>query len=406
MTLGFGILGLLLDGEVHGYDLRAELERRFGPAWNVDPGQLYRVLRDLEAAGFAARRGAPSQKGPARWLYRLTRPGRTALRRWVEDASASRRGGRDELPLKVAFAMRLRPAAVPALLEERRRELRTRLEQERTRRLAAAHDDDRSAGLGSDLRASALEGELAMLDGWAARIEERATALWIRGSDDPVLDLLLASMRARSAPPIGSLGGLLALREGRADVAGIHLLDVRTGEYNLPFIPHYLPEDEVWLVRLAQRSQGLLVAPRNPKNVCSVQDIARSGIRFVNRQAGAGTRLLLATLLRAEGIAPRDVIGWNRTLATHDQVGAAIARGEADVGVGLRSVADEYGLDFVPLVEESYDLAVTAETFASAEFDRIRRVLRSRAFRERAARLPGYVVRQMGEVVGHVGAGA
>lgn len=406
MSLGFGILGLLLDGEAHGYDLRAELERRFGPAWSVDPGQLYRALRDLEAAGFAARRGAPSRKGPARWVYRLTRSGRSALGRWVEDPSAGGQGGRNELPLKLAFAMRLRPAAATALLEERRRELRRRLEEERSRRLGAAHDDDRPAGLGSDLRAAALEGELAVLDAWTARIEGKATALWIRGSDDPVLDLLLASVRARRVPPIGSLGGLLALREGRADVAGIHLLDGPTGEYNVPFVPHYLPDDEVWLVRLAQRSQGLLVAPRNPKNVRSVADVARSGVRFVNRQVGAGTRLLVATLLRAEGIAPRDVRGWNRTLATHDEVAGAIARGEADVGVGLRAVADEHGLDFVPLVEESYDLAVTAETFASPAFERVHRVLRSRVFRERAARLPGYAVRQMGEVVGHVGAGA
>jgi len=409
MAIGHPILGLLDEGERHGYDLQRLLEKRFGAPWRIEFGQLYRVLRGLEEQGWIRRRPAPSDRGPGRWIYRTTPAGRRELQTWLADSGADRRGDRDEFPVKMGFALARRPSAAPALVEERRRWLLERLRRAREAAARAHRGDDRAAALGAESRRRALEGEIMALDAWAPTAAV-ASAFAILGSDDPVLDLMLAALPKRrrniASATVGSLAGLLALREGRADAAGVHLLDGETGEYNVPFVRHCLPDDEIVLVRLARREQGLLVAPGNPKKVCRVSDLTRPRVRLINRQAGAGTRLLLATLLHAKGIRPRDIPGWNQTVGTHDEVARAVESGGADVGIGLRSVAENHGLAFVPITQESYDLAVTAETFGSPAFAAVRRVLRSATFRRRAAALPGYAVQDMGEVVARVGAQA
>ncbi|MDE3089402.1 MAG: substrate-binding domain-containing protein, partial [Chloroflexota bacterium] len=201
---------------------------------------------------------------------------------------------------------------------------------------------------------------------------------------------------------VGSLGGLLALAQHQADVAGIHLRDAETGEYNTPFVKHLLPEDEIILVNLAYRENGLMLARGNPQNIRGVRDLTRRGIRFINRPRGTGTRLLLYSKLRAARINPHSLRDWERTVTTHDAVAAAILTGAADVGPGLRAVAVEGGLDFIPLGEERYDLAIPQVDFESPRLQPLLTALHSAEFRRAAASFQGYDLAHSGRVVARV----
>ncbi|RLC94069.1 MAG: hypothetical protein DRI39_03970 [Chloroflexi bacterium] len=163
----------------------------------------------------------------------------------------------------------------------------------------------------------------------------------------------------------GSLGGLIALQEERAHLAGIHLLDEETGEYNYPYVKHVLPGRDVAIVHLAYRIQGLMVAPGNPKRIQQVEDLRRPDIVIVNRQRGSGTRVLLDYKLRQAGISPPGVRGYQSEKDTHLEVAAAVASGEADVGLGIEAAARASGLDFVPLYRERYDLVIPMANYRS-----------------------------------------
>ena len=160
----------------------------------------------------------------------------------------------------------------------------------------------------------------------------------------------------------GSLGGLIALAEGRADLAGCHLWDVESDTYNLPFIRRLLPGRAVRVVTLAHRRQGLILAPGNPLKIQGLQDLTRPEVRFVNRQAGSGTRVWLDATLRRLGIRPGQIAGFEDERLTHSDVARAVAEGGADAGLGLETAAHAYGLDFHFLVRERYDLVMLAET--------------------------------------------
>jgi putative molybdopterin biosynthesis protein len=156
----------------------------------------------------------------------------------------------------------------------------------------------------------------------------------------------------------GSLGGLMALAAGEADMAGCHLWDDETHTYNDSFVRRVLPGRRVMLVTVAQRRVGLVVAPGNPLGLNSLGDLDRPEVRFVNRQAGSGTRVWLDVQLRGTGLAPEALNGYEREATTHSEVAQHVAEGDADAGLALQGSALAYGLDFVPLTLETYDLAI------------------------------------------------
>lgn len=225
------------------------------------------------------------------------------------------------------------------------------------------------------------------------------------GSHDLTLDLMSQYLAEREPPRrlasanAGSLGGLMALRRGEAHLAGSHLLDPETGDYNLPYIARYLPETPVVVVTLTRREQGFIVAAGNPKGITAVADLARPEVTLVNRQRGAGTRLLLDYLLAQQGMASADLRGYDREEVTHLAVAVAVATGQADCGLGVRAAAEALGLDFAPVGWERYDLVIPRVYWESALLAPLRALLADPAFRAAVGALPGYDPAAMGTLV-------
>jgi putative molybdopterin biosynthesis protein len=222
------------------------------------------------------------------------------------------------------------------------------------------------------------------------------------GSHDVILDLMAQFLseheRRLVSANVGSQGGLVAIKRGEAHLAGSHLLDPETGEYNLKYIRHYLPGVPVRLVGLVKREQGLIVRRGNPKGVRSLQDLAGEPIAFINRQRGAGTRVLLDYHFDKLGIAPDSVRGYADEEYTHLGVAAAVASGRADCGLGIPAAAQALDLDFVPLFHERYDLVIP-QTYAQSDllaplFD----LLELQAFQNAVRALPGYDTSIMGKI--------
>ncbi len=236
-------------------------------------------------------------------------------------------------------------------------------------------------------------------------IEQTIVAL---GSHDMTLDLLASNLRRRypgrslSSSNVGSLGGLIGLKRGEAHLAGTHLLDNTTGEYNAPFIRRYNQGQEIVLVNLAHRVQGLIIQKGNPRGVESLADLPRDGVRFVNRQRGSGTRVLLDYKLGELGIAPEDIEGYDREEFTHLAVAADVAGGSCDVGLGVLAAAKALGLDFVPLLTERYDLAIPRGYYESPLLAPLLERIRDDGFQEEVAALGGYDVSEMGAVVAEI----
>ena len=222
------------------------------------------------------------------------------------------------------------------------------------------------------------------------------------GSHDLILDLLASRLSERPGNPtlasanVGSLGGLLAVRRGETHIAGSHLMDEDTGEYNVSYIERYIPNRQVALVHLAARTQGLMTAPGNRLKISSLSDLANPGIRFVNRQRGAGTRVLLDFKLRELGIPPESISGYDREEYTHLAVAAAVQGGRADVGLGILPAARSMGLDFIPLFDEQYDLVIPAEFYESDLLAPMLEMIRSPDFQSEVQSLGGYNVSHMG----------
>jgi len=233
---------------------------------------------------------------------------------------------------------------------------------------------------------------------------EIANTIVFSGSHDLSIGLLEDALK-RSAPHlkisatnVGSLGGLLALKRGEAHVIGTHLLDPKTGTYNLPDIRRHLNERDVVVVNLVVREQGLLVARGNPKKVCSLRDLVRDDVQFVNRQPGAGTRVLLDFKLAKLRLRPERIRGYEREEFTHMAVAVAIASGLADCGLGVHSAANALGLDFIPVEKEEYDLVFRRDFFESSSGQALLAAMHSTAFRDAVARLGGYDVGRSGVV--------
>lgn len=188
----------------------------------------------------------------------------------------------------------------------------------------------------------------------------------------------------------GSLGGLMALADGRADLAGCHLWDPETDSYNVPYIRKFFPGKRMLAVRLAERRIGLILAPRNPKGITGLPDLAQPGVRFVNRQLGSGTRVWLDAMLARQGIDTGKIAGYEDERPTHSEVARAVAEGQADAGLGLESAALAFKLDFQFLVTESYDLVTFTERAQRQPLQGLLAWLQTPTSREAMGALKGY----------------
>jgi putative molybdopterin biosynthesis protein len=234
-------------------------------------------------------------------------------------------------------------------------------------------------------------------------IAELQKTIFAIGSHDMTLDVMAQFLAERgrrlASANVGSLGGLVALRRGEAHLAGSHLLDPQTGEYNLSYIRQYLPDTPVKLIALVGRSQGLLVPSGNPKNIHTLEDLARPQVTFVNRQRGAGTRVLLDYHLDRLGIASQQINGYNQEEYTHLAVAAAVASGRADCGLGIAAAAQALDLDFIPLFDEQYDLVIPTIYYQDDLLAPLLALLEDPTFRQAVAGMPGYDVSRMGGLV-------
>jgi molybdate-binding protein/DNA-binding transcriptional regulator YhcF (GntR family) len=231
--------------------------------------------------------------------------------------------------------------------------------------------------------------------------DDKGTIL-IVGSHDLVLNMLVSAVKERNpglnieVSYAGSLGGLIAIQENRAHLAGIHLLDEETGEYNYPYVRHVLPGRAMAIVHLAYRVQGLMFAKTNPKQIQGIEDLKRGEITFINRQKGSGTRVLLDLQLRRLGILSGEIHGYDNELDTHVAVAASIAQGEADCGLGIQAAASSCDLGFIPLFRERYDLVIPEEHFRSVLLFPLINVVSSSEFRNIIGKVEGYDSSQTG----------
>ncbi len=233
-------------------------------------------------------------------------------------------------------------------------------------------------------------------------VTERSKLIRIVGSHDIALNILVTLFKQHEKDTqveltnVGSLGGLIALEEEKADLAGTHLLDEETGEYNIPFIKRILPGREVAVVNLVHRIQGLMFAAGNPKNIKGLSDLRRPHISFINRQKGSGTRVLLDIQLKRDGIDSRDIRGYDVEVDTHLAVASAIAREEADTGLGIEAAARSCKLDFLPLFRESYDLVIPGHIYRSDLVTPLLSMLSSKGFTRIVNKVDGYDTSQTG----------
>lgn len=236
----------------------------------------------------------------------------------------------------------------------------------------------------------------------APEAREDVNTIRIVGSHDLALNMLLDLWRHKEEgiridiTPAGSLGGLIALQEERADLAGTHLLDEETGEYNYPYIKRVLPGREIAVVNLAFRIQGLMFAHGNPLGIGGLADLARPEVTFINRQKGSGTRVLLDLQLKNEGISPSDIRGYEVEMDTHLAVATGIARGDADSGLGIEAAALSCNLDFMPLFRERYDLVIPLQNYRSPRLKTMLEIIASEDFRKIVDGIGGYDTSQTG----------
>ena len=237
------------------------------------------------------------------------------------------------------------------------------------------------------------------------RLPEIERTIVAIGSHDLVIDLAATTLRSLDptltlvSTNVGSLGGLVALRDGLCHLAGSHLLHPGTGDYTLPYLDEMMPDRDLAVVRLVHRDQGLLVPPANPRKVSGLADLAGGELSYVNRQRGAGTRMLLDHELRRLEIDPDDVSGYAREEPTHLAVAAAVAAGRADCGMGILAAARAFGLDFVPVAHEPYDLVVEANSLSDPLLAPLWELLDSADFHASVRKLGGYGTEETGRRV-------
>jgi len=232
-------------------------------------------------------------------------------------------------------------------------------------------------------------------------------SLVVIGSHDPLIDEIAQFIHAAdsalsiASTHVGSMGAIVAAKRGENHCGGIHLLDESTGVYNEPYLEKHFPKGGVRQVECVYRQQGLMVAPGNPLGIESLADLAVEGRSFVNRQKGSGTRILSDYICKQDGIDSGKIYGYDHEEFTHTAVAALVEAGSADAGMGIYSAAKMYGLGFVPVCEEQYDLLVPDYAWETPMVQALLDVLRSDAFRTRMEELGGYRVDQPGRVRRH-----
>jgi putative molybdopterin biosynthesis protein len=230
-------------------------------------------------------------------------------------------------------------------------------------------------------------------------------ALLASGSNDPILDMLHTYMK-KSYPEFyifsantGSTDGLKALNLGYTDIAWSHLLDPKSGEYNIPFLSNYLPNVKPVVVNLFHRDLGFVVPPKNPFRIRGFEELAQKGVRFINRQKGSGTRVLLDHHLKRLQIPASKIQGYEREVYTHFEVGLAILSKEADVGIVTIAVSKLLGLPFIPITQESFDMILNQSTFFEKGIQAFIEILNSQGFRNRVERLGSYDFKNSGKIL-------
>jgi putative molybdopterin biosynthesis protein len=230
-------------------------------------------------------------------------------------------------------------------------------------------------------------------------------ALLAAGSNDPILDILLTYIK-KTYPEffifsanVGSTEGLKALNQGYTDIAWSHLLDTQSGEYNIPFLSTLLPNKKPVVVNLFLRDLGFLTAPRNPLAFRGFEDLRKKKIRFINRQKGSGTRVLLDHHLQKLSIRASEIQGYGNEVFTHFEVGLSILGKEADVGIATGAAAKLLGLPFIPITQESFDMLLDQSAFFQKGVQAFMEILRSQEFRNRVERLGSYRFENSGKIL-------
>jgi len=234
-------------------------------------------------------------------------------------------------------------------------------------------------------------------------LREIENMLVVTGSHDPLVDEVAdilkrsGSGRVVSSAHVGSIGAIMAIKSRQAHIGGIHLLD-EAGEYNLSYLKTYFPDGGISLIEGVGRTQGFMTAAGNPKGITSFADIAKTGISFVNRQRGSGTRILCDFLAKKHGVNPDKVYGYNREEFTHTAVAALIKAGSADTGLGIFSAAKIYELDFIPVAVEQYDFICRTEDLDNEGVQAFIKVLQSGDFKDRLVEMGGYTFKNPGTI--------
>ncbi len=223
------------------------------------------------------------------------------------------------------------------------------------------------------------------------------------GSHDMTLDLLAQHLqkykRRLISANVGSVGGLLALRREESHIAGSHLLDPQTGDYNRSYIQQYIPDLPVKLVTWAERQQGLIIKRGNPKDIRALADLLREDVHFINRQRGSGTRILLDYHLAQSGLDAAKIQGYHLDEYTHLNVAIAVASGRSDCGLGIAAAAEALDLDFIPFFTERYDLVIPCKYLEDSLLDPLFEIMHDPHFRKDITHLKGYLFDRMGEIV-------
>ncbi len=227
----------------------------------------------------------------------------------------------------------------------------------------------------------------------------------IMGSNDFTIELLSHELSGRfpefslSFSNLGSIGGLIALGRGSSHIASCHLLDPDTGEYNLPYLPRYLPDLETTAINLIYRDLGLILRSGNPLDIAGIEDMVRPKIRIINRQEGSGTRIFFDFELKRLGIDPNRINGYEKQVNTHAEVATTVLSGVADVGLGILSAAKMLGLEFIHITRERYDLVIPEENLSAKPVGALLEVIRSQKFRGKVEQMGGYDTRDSGKIM-------
>ncbi|MED4599340.1 molybdopterin biosynthesis protein [Paenibacillus validus] len=248
------------------------------------------------------------------------------------------------------------------------------------------------------------QGEVVELELYRPKEQIDRTTV-ITGSHDLSVDVLHTLLRKEHpdrflvSSHVGSMSGILAIQKGEAHAAGIHLFDEESGTYNVPYIEKHLKGHDVVLIQLVYREQGWILPKGNPLGIRCMEDLVKPHVTYINRQRGAGTRLLFDYLLKKEGLSREAVYGYDREAINHLSIAAAVAGGAADVGLGIYSAAQAMGLDFIPVAEERYDLLMTKRFYDSPEGQMLVHVIQSESFKTEMEALGGYSCRESGQIV-------